>query len=158
MFRPILKNKNALDNDSILKILKGERRGTLAINGDSGYPYAIPINFLYDEKNNKIYFHSARIGYKVDLLKKDDKVCFTVFGNEIIKDERWAPYMSSVVIFGKCKVVNNKDEAINILRRFALKYYLNSEMVDEEIRKHHNNVLMFEISIDYITGKQVQEK
>lgn len=66
--------------------------------------------------------------------------------------------MSSVVIFGKCKVVNNKDEAINILRRFALKYYLNSEMVDEEIRKYHNNVLMFEISIDYITGKQVQEK
>lgn len=56
MFRPILKNKNALDNNSILKILKGERRGTLAINSDSGYPYAIPINFFMMKKIIKYIF------------------------------------------------------------------------------------------------------
>lgn len=158
MFRPILKKKNALSDDVILKILKEERRGVLAINGDVGYPYAIPINFFYDEINNKIYFHSARIGYKTELLNKDDKVCFTVYGNEIIKDEAWAPYMSSVVVFGKCKPILDDDETVNVLRKFALKYYPNSDMVDKEIEKSHNNVLMFEISIDYMTGKQVQEK
>ena len=158
MFRPILKKKNALSDDVILKILKEERRGVLAINGDVGYPYAIPINFFYDEINNKIYFHSARIGYKTELLNKDDKVCFTVYGNEIIKDEAWAPYMSSVVVFGKCKPILDADETVNVLRKFALKYYPNSDVVDKEIEKSHNNVLMFEISIDYMTGKQVQEK
>lgn len=158
MFRPILKKKNALSDDVILKILKEERRGVLAINGDVGYPYAIPINFFYDEINNKIYFHSARIGYKTELLNKDDKVCFTVYGNEIIKDEAWAPYMSSVVVFGKCKPILDAGETVNVLRKFALKYYPNSDMVDKEIEKSHNNVLMFEISIDYMTGKQVQEK
>lgn len=158
MFRPILKKKNALNNDVVIKILKEERRGILAINGDGGYPYAIPINFLYDETKNKIYFHSSRIGYKVELLKKDNKVCFTVYGNEIIKDEAWAPYMSSVVVFGKCIAIEDVNETINVLREFALKYYPNSEMVDKEIEKSKNSVLMFEISIDYITGKQVQEK
>lgn len=158
MFRPILKKKNALNNDVVIKILKEERRGILAINGDGGYPYAIPINFLYDETKNKIYFHSSRIGYKVELLKKDNKVCFTVYGNEIIKDEAWAPYMSSVVVFGKCTAIEDVNETINVLREFALKYYPNSEMVDKEIEKSKNSVLMFEISIDYITGKQVQEK
>lgn len=141
-----------------MKILKEGRRGIIAINGDNGYPYAIPINFLYDEIENKIYFHSARIGYKVDLLKKDDRVCFTAYGNEIIKEESWAPFISSVVVFGKCKAVVDINTANNLLRRFALKYYPNDEMVDREIEKSHNNVLMFEISIDYITGKQVQEK
>lgn len=83
-------------------MLQNSRRGILAINGDEGYPYAIPINFIYDQKNNKIYFHGARVGHKVDSLKSSDKICFTVYGNETIKKESWAPFLQSFVLFGRC--------------------------------------------------------
>lgn len=98
MFRPIRKKKNEIGIKSAEALLESSRRGVLAVNGDNGYPYAIPINYLYDGAARKIYFHGARAGHKVDALRACDKVCFTVYGNETIREEAWAPYMQSVVV------------------------------------------------------------
>lgn len=92
MFRSVRKKKNEINILDTNNLLQNSRRGILAVNGDDGYPYAIPINFIYDQKNNKIYFHGARVGHKVDSLKASDKICFTVYGNETIKKESWAPF------------------------------------------------------------------
>ena len=54
MFRPIRKKKNEISVDKAKALLHSSRRGVLAVNGDDGYPYAIPINYLYDEENEKI--------------------------------------------------------------------------------------------------------
>ena len=77
MFRPIRKKKNELSTEDTRQILREARRGVLAVNGEDGYPYAIPINFIYDETAGRIYFHSSRTGYKLDAIKVCDKVCFT---------------------------------------------------------------------------------
>lgn len=82
MFRKIKKIKNEIDKDAVDSLLHSCRRGVLSLNGDDGYPYSIPINYYYDDANQKIYFHGAKAGYKVDCLNRNDKVCFTVFGNE----------------------------------------------------------------------------
>jgi hypothetical protein len=74
MFRAIRKKKNELDKNDAENILQYSRRGVLAVNGDDGYPYAIPINYIYDKDVQKIYFHGARVGHKVDALKVCDKV------------------------------------------------------------------------------------
>jgi len=158
MFRTIRKKKNEIDIIKINSLLKNARRGVLAINGDDNYPYAIPINFLYDQDDNKIYFHGARFGYKVDALKKCDKVCFTVYGNETFKEENWAPYMQSVVVFGRCHLLESNEKTINILKRFAIKYYPSEELVDEEIRKCGKIAQLFEIEIEHISGKEVHER
>lgn len=57
MFRTVRKKKNEINILDTNNLLQNSRRGILAVNGDDGYPYAIPINFIYDQKNNKIYFH-----------------------------------------------------------------------------------------------------
>ena len=93
MFRTIRKKINEIDKNAAEELLLLSRRGVLAVNGDDGYPYAIPINYIYDRDAQKIYFHGARAGHKVDALRACDKVCFTVYGNETIKEEPWAPYM-----------------------------------------------------------------
>ena len=82
MFRTIRKKKNEISIDTAKALLQSSRRGVLAVNGDDGYPYAIPINYVYDDDAQKIYFHGARVGHKVDALRACDKVCFTVYGNE----------------------------------------------------------------------------
>ena len=94
MFRTIRKKKNEISIDTAKALLQSSRRGVLAVNGDDGYPYAIPINYIYDDDAQKIYFHGARAGHKVDALRACDKVCFTVYGNETIKEEDWAPFFA----------------------------------------------------------------
>ena len=107
MFRTIRKKKNEISIDTAKALLQSSRRGVLAVNGDDGYPYAIPINYVYDDDAQKIYFHGARAGHKVDALRACDKVCFTVYGNETIKEEDWAPFVQSVVVFGRCHLVES---------------------------------------------------
>ena len=75
MFRTIRKKRNEIDINAAENLLQNSRRGVLAVNGDDGYPYAIPVNYFYDRENQKIYFHGARAGHKVDALRANDKIC-----------------------------------------------------------------------------------
>ena len=158
MFRPIRKKKNEISAEAAGALLHHARRGVLAVNGDGGYPYAIPVNYLYDEPERKIYFHGARAGHKVDALRTCDKVCFTVYGNETIKDEPWAPYWQSVVVFGRCHLKALDAQALETLRRFALKYYPSEALVEEEIAQSGRAVQWYEITIEHLSGKEVQER
>ena len=130
----------------------------LAVNGDDGYPYAVPINYFYDKDAQKIYFHGARIGHKVDSLRACDKVCFTVYGNERIKEETWAPFVQSTVVFGRCHLMKHDVQAMAVLKKLAMKYYPTEQMVEEEIDKAGKAVQMFEIEIEHLSGKEIQEK
>lgn len=158
MFRSIRKKKNEISLDETKELLRCSRRGILAVNGDNGYPYAIPINYLYDENTEKIIFHGARAGHKVDSLKACDKVCFTVYGNETVKEEAWAPYVQSAVVFGRCHLIENKETSIELLKQFAMKYYPNEDMVANGIAAAGSAAQMFQIEIEHISGKEVQER
>ncbi len=158
MFRPVRKKKNELDTKAVEALLQQSRRGVLAVNGDDGYPYAIPVNYVYDQNEQRIYFHGARAGHKVDALRACDKVCFTVYGNETIKEEAWAPFMQSVVVFGRCHLMEAGPEATERLKQFAMKYYPSEQLVDEEIEHAGKAAQVFEIVIEHLSGKEVQEK
>ena len=159
MFKPIRIKINEIDHSAAEALLQSNRRGILAMNGDNGYPYAIPINYFYDCVGQKIYFHGAKVGHKVELLKASDKVCFTVYGNERIDEaESWAPYMQSVVVFGKCRLLEPGPESIDRLKEFAMKYYPDETLADEEIARSGRAAQIFEITIEHMSGKQVQEK
>ena len=158
MFRPVRKKKNEISAEEARELLCSSRIGILAVNGDDGYPYAIPVNYYYDTENEKIFFHGSRVGHKVDALKKCDKVCFTVIGNETVKDEAWAPYVKSAVVFGRCRSIENREETLKTLKRFAMKYYPDEQTADEEIARSAKAVRMFEITVEHVSGKEVQER
>ena len=158
MFRPIRRKKKEIDTDAAKELLQSSRRGVLAVNGDEGYPYAIPVNYFYDRNAGKIYFHGARVGHKADALRASDKVCFTVCGNETIKEEAWAPFVQSTVVFGRCHMLEEGTEAMEILKKIARKYYPNEQLIDEEIKHSGKAVQLFEIEIEHISGKEIQEK
>lgn len=158
MFRPNRRKNKEIGMDEVTKLLVNERRGVLAVNGDDNYPYAIPVNYVYDQENQKIYFHGAKVGHKVDSLKKSDKVCFTVYGNETIKDIDWAPYMQSVVIFGRCHLIDDAEIAGTWLRQLAMKYYPDNSTIEEEIGVSGKAVQMYVINIEHLSGKEIQER
>ena len=43
---------------------------------DDGYPYIVPVNFVV--RDSHLYFHSSRDGRKIDLLRKNNRVCFEI--------------------------------------------------------------------------------
>lgn len=157
MFRPIRRTKNKISDEDAKKLLLSEKRGIFSVNGDDGYPFSVPVNYFYDEKDSKIYLHGAKSGHKVDSLKKDDKVCFTVFGNERFKDGEWAPFLQSVIVFGRCKLVDDARITEEKVRELAMKYYPSKEEVEKEIAKDIKATQLYEITIEHLSGKQVQE-
>lgn len=155
-FRPLRRIKQELANEEIIKLLEAEKRAVLAVNGDDGYPYAVPIDYYYDNESNKLYFHGAGTGHKYDSISRDDKVCLTIYGNEEHREGDWAPYLQSVVIFGRCRVMS-ADEKLPYAKKLGIKYYPTEAAVDKIIEETENRMQVFEISIEHICGKQIHE-
>ena len=158
MFRTIRRKKNDIGTTAAEQLLLHCRRGVLAVNGVEGYPYAVPINFYFDKESYKIYFHGAKAGHKIEALRACDKVCFTVYGNETVKEEAWAPFIQSAVVFGRCHLVDPGERATVLLKKFAMKYYPDEQLADGEIARAGKAAQMFEIEIEHLSGKEVQEK
>ena len=89
-FRKMRRFKQQLTDEECIKVLMEEPRGILAIHGENGYPYAIPLNHFYDERDGKLYFHCAKDGLKLDLIKENNQACFTVLDKGFKKDGDWA--------------------------------------------------------------------
>lgn len=158
MFRPMRRKTRAISDEAAKALLLNEKRGILAVNGDDGYPFALPVNYFYDMENGKIYFHGAKVGHKVDSLKKSDKVCFTVYGNSQYKEGEWAPYTQSTIVFGRCHLIDDAARTEAEVRRLAEKYYPDKSEIDGEMERSIRGVQLYEITIEHLTGKQVQEK
>lgn len=158
MFRPIRRKEKEMPLQKAQALLQKGRRGILAVNGDDGYPYAVPINYFYSCEAQKIYFHGARAGHKFDALCACDKVCFTVYGNETRRENDWAPFVQCAIAFGRCRPVQPGSAATALLRQLALKYYPSEQEVDEEIARCGSAAQIFEITIEHLSGKEIHER
>lgn len=158
MFREMRRFKQQLELDECKKLLKNTRRATIAVNGDDGYPYSVPINYFYDENDNAIYFHSALVGHKVDAIKRDNKISLSIIGEEYKDDGGYFYYVKSVIIFGMAEIVVDEDLRFNKLKEFGMKYFPSEDYTLEELRQSMARALLIKINILHMTGKLVHEK
>lgn len=158
MFRPMRRKKQEISKEECLRILREEKRGVLAVAGDDGYPYAVPLDFYYDEDEEIIYFHGAREGHKIDAIKRCDKVCFTVYNQGYQKDGDWSYYVTSVIVFGRAALVTDETVTYEKSRALGEKYFPTQEEVERELKQAVSRVQIVAISIDHMTGKLVHEQ
>jgi hypothetical protein len=158
MFRKMRRAEREITTEEAKKLLINNKRAAFSVNGDDGYPYTVPINFYYDEKENRIYFHSSKAGHKIDSLKNNDKVCFTTWDDGYIEEGDWAYYVSSCVVFGRAKLIDDPKITEEKVRTFALKYYPSAQEVEDEIARDIKAVQLVAIDIEHISGKRVHEK
>lgn len=138
-----------------MHVLESAKTGVLTVNGANGYPYAVPMNYAY--LDGKIYLHSANTGHKIDALKASDKVSFLVIDkDEVIPDKLTTAYRS-VVVFGKAKIMENAEEKLTLVRRFALKYSKNMPSIQADIDENFSSMALIEITPEHITGKEGME-
>jgi hypothetical protein len=158
MFRKMRRSEREISQEEAKKLLMDNKRAAFSVIGDEGYPYTIPINFYYDEAESRIYFHSAKVGHKIDALKQNNKVCFTTWDDGYLEEGDWAYYVSSCVVFGKASLIEDERLTEEKVRVFALKYYPTAEEVDEVMAKYIKAVQLVAIDIEHISGKRVHEK
>ncbi len=155
MFREMRRKKQLLSPEDTLEILEKGSAGVLAVSGDDGYPYAVPLSYVYHDQ--KIYFHSAKTGHKLDAIAGNEKVSFCVIDRDDVVPEEYTTHFRSAIAFGKARVLE-EDEKRGALELLAAKYSPDHEEgrrkeIDQEIKQ----VRMIELSIDHLTGKEAIE-
>lgn len=161
-FRKMRRFKQELSGEECREVLLKEKRGVLAVNGDGGYPYAITLDYFLDEESGRLYFHSAKQGHKLDAIRRDDRVCFTVCEQGERKED-WSYFARSVVVFGRMRAVEDHFKAVSLVRRLAYKYYPTETQdelddIERDINKNSARMEMLELTPEHITGKLVHEK
>ena len=157
MFREMVRQKQRLTEEECIALLKNVMRGVLSVQGDDGYPYGLPIDHWYNEDDGKLYFHSGKTGHKIDALRRNEKVSFCVYDQGFRKDGEWALNIRSVIVFGRARIVEERERVIDITRRLSAKYTADAEYIEEEIRKYAAGTLLIEMEIEHMTGKLVNE-
>lgn len=146
------KAERQLSPEETLAILKKGDHGTLSVNGDDGYPYATPINYILVD--DKVYIHSAPYGYKMDCLKRDTKCCFSAIVHAEIIPSKITAAFESVVIIGKIAIVEDPAEKRAALEAFVTQKHpgyedIGFKMIDKQIGK----TAVLRVDPEEMTGK-----
>ena len=154
--RPMSRKRQELAQEESITILQKATSGTLALLGDNGYPYAVPISYVYHE--GKLYFHSAVEGHKVDAIRQCDKASFCVIEQDEVHPERYTTFFRSVIAFGKIHIIEDETEKLQMARMLGNRYNPDQdEALQKELENGLARMLMIRFDIEHLTGKEAKE-
>lgn len=153
MNRNMRRKERQMSEQAAVKLLEHGEYGVLSSVDEDGQPYGVPLNYVYDGKDG-IYFHCAKEGHKLDNLKNQPRVCFTVVGDHQIMDWEFSTAYESVIVFGSVEAVDG-DEKYRGLKMLALKYSPNyMDKFENEIGKDMLPTQVMKILVKQLTGKE----
>lgn len=150
---PMRRKKRAISREEAVALLERAEYGTLAMNDESGWPYAVPLSFVW--LDGALYFHSAREGRKAAALALDGRACFSVVGRtEPVYDGSFSTYFESVAVFGRVRLVEDADEKYRALWALALKSLPGDmDKADRDIRRSFERTALYRLSPGCLSGK-----
>ena len=155
-FREMRRKRQQLTGAESISILGNSTSGTLALLGDGGYPYAVPISFVYHD--GKLYFHSALSGHKVDAISNCDKASFCVIDQDEVHGEQYTTYFRSVIAFGRIRIIGDEKEKLAAARLLGNRYNPNQdEALQKELDRGLHRMLVLCLDIEHLTGKKAIE-
>lgn len=152
MFREMRREDKKKSPEETLKILTEAEEGVLALHGDDGYPYAVPVNHTYVD--GTLYFHGAKAGgHKLDAIKNDPKACYTVIGSDVIDAEAITTIYKSVICFGKARIVESDEERDKALELIIKRFIPDYDHGMAYVEKFKDATAVFALDIEHMTGK-----
>ena len=125
----------ALTQDDMERFLREHSYGRLGLCVDDE-PYVVPVAYKYDE--GSIYFHSEKVGKKLDFIRKNNRVCFEI--------DEWEEGWASVMCFGRIAL---RDDFETKKKCFEL--LMGQELPEDRIKG--TNVYIGIIEIEEMTGR-----
>ena len=146
-------DKQITDTAAVEEILAGAEVCRIAMC-DGNEPYLVPVNFGY--RDRALFIHSACEGRKIDILRKNNRVCFEADAEvEILKGDAacgWGARYLSVIGTGTAHFVEDlsgKKDALDVIVR---KYSGSGGHSYDDARV--NAVCVIRIDIDGMIGKK----
>ena len=132
------KASRQLSDAETLEILKKGDHGTLSVQGDDGYPYSTPVNYIMVD--DKLYIHSAPYGYKIECLEWNTKCCFSAIISAKIIPSKITAAFESVIMTGNAVFIEDQAEKRAALEAFVTQKHPGYEdvgfkMIDKQIDK-----------------------
>ncbi len=155
MLRQMRRSKQLLSVEDTAAVMERCTCGILACLGDDDYAYAVPLSYVY--LNSIIYFHSAKTGHKIDAMRRNPKVSFSVVDEDRVVSQEYTTYYRSVIAFGRARIVEG-EEWHQAFRTLVEKY--SGDRPEEEKREEVANCshsLIVAIDVEHITGKAAVE-
>ena len=157
MFRELTRKQKQISTEACIALLTKETRGVLSVNGDDGYPYAMPMNHFYSPEDGCIYFHCGKTGHRLDSLQRSDKASFCVFEQGYREGEDWALHVRSVIVFGRVELVRQPELIAEIAAQLSRKFTQDEEYIRKEIEQHGHRTLLLQLVPEHMCGKLVNE-
>ena len=157
MFREMRRKKQQLTQEETMVILREGTSGVLSLTGDEGYPYGVPLSYVYD--GDKLYFHCAKEGHKIDAIRKNPKASFCVIAQDEIVPEKYTACYRSVIAFGSVRILENEGEKRRAIEELALKYAPEDSEENRQnyIEKDWEPLCMLEMTVEHLSGKEAIE-
>lgn len=156
MFRGMRRHAQQLDRSVCEQILSTEPRGVLSVLGDEGYPYGVPLDFVFSD--GALWFHCAKTGHKLDAIEHCDKASFCVIDQGVRHEGEWWLCFNSVIAFGRVKRVEDDETKLRALHALGEKYFPDDYDLEGDIAKEFSRVVILRFEIEHLTGKAVREK
>lgn len=155
-FRPMRRFKQQMTDEECTALLNSAPRGILAVLGDGGYPYTVPLDFLYADGH--LYFHCAREGHKLDAIRRCYKATFCVLSEGVKEPDSWWYHFESVVCFGRIAIVDDPTRTDALLRQIGAKYFPQGYDLEDDMQKNAPRAFVLDLQIEHLSGKHVREK
>lgn len=157
MFREMRRKNQKLSQEVCERILHRATSGVLAVSGDDGYPYAVPLSFAFAD--GCLYFHVAKSGHKLDALRRNPKASFCIIDQDQVVPQEYTTYFRSVIAFGSVRILEKEEDTRRGLDHLANKYCTNEtrESREREIGALSKALYVVEMRIAHLTGKQAKE-
>ena len=157
MFKEMRRHKQLLSAEETAAVLNRGTSGVLALSGEDGYPYAVPLSYVFD--GEKLYFHSAKAGHKLEALRRCPKASFCVIGQDQVVPEEYTSYYRSVIAFGTVRILEDDDEIRRAIEALSVKYAPEDTPAgrDRVIDRAWDRLCILELTVDHMSGKQALE-
>ena len=154
MFREMRRKRQALTQAQCQAILEQGSCGVLALSGDDGYPYAVPLSYLYHQ--GKLYFHCAKSGHKLDALRREPKASFCVVAQDQVAPLEYTTLYRSVIVCGRGRELEDDKEKRAAIEALALKYAPQDTPAhrEEAIQRDWGPLCVLELTPEHVSGKQ----
>ena len=157
MFRPMRRSAQALGVDACREVLSRGTSGVLALLGDGGWPCAVPMSYAFD--GEKLCFHCAREGHKLDAIRREARASFCVVDRDEVVPEEYTTYFRSVIAFGRVRVVEDEAQKRAAIELLARRYFPqdSAENRRRAIEREWAGLCMLEMDIEHMSGKEAIE-
>ena len=157
MFPPMRRFRQALSQEACAQVLRRGTSGVLALSGNDGYPYALPISYVYQD--GALYFHCAKAGHKLEAIRRCPKASFCVIDQDQVVPQEYTSYFRSVIAFGSIRILEEDREKQAAIQKLAVKYRPDdsAQNREEAIRREWGPLCMLEMTIEHLTGKEAIE-